>query len=152
MRIILAASGGGHLEQIKQLDSLKDEHTVRYLVTKSKTNRTMRDVLFVPEYRNNLPLPVKLFDFFRIYVVSLFLVLREKPDVIISTGAAATYPICWFQKKLRHKKVIYIESFARKTSGSKTGKMVYKFADSFIVQRKELLSVYPNAVYGGMIY
>ena len=152
MKIILAASGGGHLEQIKQLDSLKEEHTVRYLVTKSKANRAMQGALFVPEYRNNLPLPVKMFDFFRVYAVSLFLILRERPDVVISTGAAATYPICWLQKKMRRKRVIYIESFARKTSGSKTGQRVYKFADSFIVQREELLSVYPTAIYGGMIY
>ena len=80
------------------------------------------------------------------------MILRERPDVVISTGAAATYPICWLQKKMRRKRVIYIESFARKTSGSKTGQRVYKFADSFIVQREELLSVYPTAIYGGMIY
>lgn len=151
MKIILAASGGGHLEQIKQLDSLKEEHTVRYLVTKTKVNRSMKDALFIPQFRNSLRFK-RCIDFLCICVCSFFLILKERPDVIISTGAAATYPICWLQKKLRHKKVIYIESFARKTSGSKTGRMVYKFADSFIVQRKELLSVYPNAIYGGMIY
>lgn len=152
MKIILAASGGGHLEQIKQLDSLKEEHTVRYLVTKNKVNRSAKEYLFVPEFRNNRSFVIKAFDLFRIFAMSFFLILKERPDVVISTGAAATYPICWFQKKLRHKKVIYIESFARKAGGSKTGLMVYKFADSFVVQRKELLSVYPKAVYGGMIY
>lgn len=151
MKIILAASGGGHLEQIKQLDSLKDEHTVKYLVVKSKVNRSFDGALFLPEFRNSYHVR-RLFDFFRVCVSSFFMILKEKPDVVICTGAAATYPFCWLQKKLRHKKVIFIESFARKTDGSKTGKMVYKFADSFVVQRKELLSVYPNAIYGGMIY
>lgn len=151
MKIILAASGGGHLEEIRQLDSLKQEHTVLYLVTNSKVNRSVQGALYVPVYRNSLRFR-RCFDFLRIWVRSFFLILKEKPDVVISTGPAAMYPICWLQKKLRHKKVIYIESFARKTSGSKTGKLVYKFADHFIVQNEELLSVYPNAIYGGMVF
>ena len=35
---------------------------------------------------------------------------------------------------------------------SKTGSIVYKFADLFIVQWKEMLELYPNAVYGGWIF
>ena len=151
MKILLAASGGGHLEQIKQLDSLKNENEIKYLVTKNKVNKSMRDVLFVPEYRNDRRF-IKYIDLIRIFGCSFFLLMKEKPDVVISTGAAATFPACLLQKKLFHKKVIYIESFARKSSGSKTGLKVYPFADYFIVQRKELLSIYPNAIYGGMIY
>lgn len=151
MKIILAASGGGHLEQIKQLDSLKENHSVAYLVTKNKVNSKNKDMLFVPEYQNNYKIK-KYFDFVRIFITSFFILIKIRPDVVISTGAAATYPVCWLQKKLFGKKVIYIETFARKTSGSKTGKMVYRFADYFIVQRMELLKIYPNAIYGGMIY
>lgn len=151
MKIILAASGGGHLEQIKQLDSLKDDNDVLYLVTKNGANRDMDNVLFVPRYRNNTRL-LKYLDFLRILVKSLYYILRVRPDAVISTGAAATYPICWLQKKLMRKKVVYIESFARKTDGSKTGRMVYKFADHFIIQRKELQAVYPKAIFGGLIF
>ena len=151
MKIILAASGGGHLEQIKQLDSLKEGNTVRYLIAESEIKQPLDDVIILPSFRNSYRVR-RILDFLRICVYSFFLILKEKPDVVICTGAAATYPFCWFQKKLRHKKVIFIESFARKNDGSKTGKMVYKFADYFIVQRKELLTVYPNAIYGGMIY
>lgn len=151
MKIILAASGGGHLEEIRQLDSLKDEHIVRYLVSDSEINRLFEGYLLLPDFRNSLRFR-RVLDFLRVSIHSFFLILREKPDVIISTGAAATYPICWLQKKMRHKKVIFIESLARKTSGSKTGKLVYKFADHFIVQNEELLSVYPNAIYGGMVF
>ncbi|WP_191976308.1 hypothetical protein [Limosilactobacillus reuteri] len=50
------------------------------------------------------------------------------------------------------KKVIYIESFARITTPSLTGKILYHFADLFIVQWKELLKVYPKAKYFGGIF
>ena len=49
-------------------------------------------------------------------------------------------------------KIIYIETFANSKSKSKTGKIVYKFADLFIVQWESMLELYPNAVYGGWIF
>ena len=60
-------------------------------------------------------------------------------------------PICIYAK-LFGKKIIYIESMARINSPSATGKLVYKFADLFIIQWEELRKFYPKAVYGGVIY
>jgi polysaccharide biosynthesis protein len=80
-----------------------------------------------------------------------YILLKKKPDIIISTGALVTYPICLLGKILG-KKIVYIESFARVDKASLTGKLMYKIADLFIVQWKELLNIYPNAVYGGGIF
>ena len=77
--------------------------------------------------------------------------IKEKPDVIVTTGAAVAIPMCIIGKVFR-KKVIYIESYARMTTPNKTGKLIYKFADLFIIQWEELRKYYPNAVYGGSIY
>ena len=33
-----------------------------------------------------------------------------------------------------------------------TGKLIYKFADLFIVQWEEMLELYPKAILGGSIY
>ena len=60
-------------------------------------------------------------------------------------------PLCILMK-LRRKKLIYIESFAKITSPTKTGKLLYKYADQFYVQWKSMLKVYPNAIYLGGIY
>ena len=49
-------------------------------------------------------------------------------------------------------KVIYIETFANSKTKSKTGRIVYKFADLFIVQWESMLKLYPNAKYGGWIF
>jgi len=77
--------------------------------------------------------------------------MKERPSCIISTGALATYPICIIGFIMRIK-IIYIESFARVDSPSLTGKLMYKFADLFIVQWEEMLEVYPKAKYGGGIF
>ena len=77
--------------------------------------------------------------------------LKEKPEVIITTGAGVAIPMCVIAKIFR-KKIIYIESFARIDTPNKTGRFIYKFADLFIVQWEELKKYYPKAVYGGWIY
>lgn len=66
--------------------------------------------------------------------------MREKPDVILTTGAAVAIPMCVIGKLFR-KKVIYIESFARMTTPNKTGLLIYKFADLFIIQWEALKSI-----------
>lgn len=149
--VLLTATGGGHLEQIKRLDGLQNTYRVHYVVARNDVNRTMKNVYFVPDYRNHRRF-VKYFDMLGIFIKSFLLLLKLKPDVVISTGAASTYALCLLQKKLFHRKVIYIESFACRYEGTATGKKVYRFADHFVVQWEEMLNVYPNAVCGGMIY
>lgn len=149
--ILLTATGGGHLEQIKRLDGLREKYRVNYVIAKNKVNRSVKDAYFVPDYRNHRRV-VKYFDMAGIFFKSFHLLLKLKPDVVISTGAASTYALCLLQKKLFHRKVIYIESFACRYEGTATGKKVYRFADYFVVQWEEMLNVYPNAVCGGMIY
>ena len=79
------------------------------------------------------------------------LVQQEKPDYIITTGALIAYPFCLFAKLLNCK-IVYIESFARVDSPSMTGKLLYNFADLFIVQWKDMLVKYPKSVLGGGIF
>ena len=48
--------------------------------------------------------------------------------------------------------VIYVESYTRIHSLSLTGKILYRFADLFVVQWKQLALQYPKAVYGGALF
>ena len=82
---------------------------------------------------------------------SLKIFKTEKPDVVICTGVLAMIPICLIAK-LHGKKLIYIESFAKVTSATLTGKLLYKFANQFYVQWPEMLKIYPKAIYLGGIY
>ena len=54
--------------------------------------------------------------------------------------------------KIFGSKIIYIETFANRNTKTATGKLIYKIADLFIVQWKEMLKLYPKAVLGGSIY
>ena len=92
-----------------------------------------------------------LFKFAYNIIASFLFLIKETPDIIITTGAGASYPTCKLGKMLG-KKVIYVESFAKLNSSSVTGEMVYPFADYFFVQWEEMRSVYPKAIYHGTVY
>ena len=76
---------------------------------------------------------------------------REKPDLIISSGAAVAVPFFWLGK-LFGAKTIYVEVFDRIDKSTVTGRMVYPVADEFIVEWEEMKKVYPKAKNLGSIF
>ena len=86
-----------------------------------------------------------------LFIESFIIFIKERPEVVISTGALATVPICLLSKLFR-KRLIYIESFSKITTPTMTGKFVSKMADLVIIQWADLKRFYPNAIYGGGIY
>ena len=146
-----AASMGGHLEEIACLKDIARE-VDSFLVTEKGG---FQEIRFCNRTRYVLQINRKektfLFKFIVLWVQSLIIMLQEKPDCVISTGALATFPICVLAK-LFGKKVIYIESFARVDESSLTGKLMKHVADLFIVQWEEMMEFFPNAIYGGGIF
>jgi len=76
---------------------------------------------------------------------------KEKPDLIISSGAAVSVPF-FYLGKLFGAKLIYIEVFDRIDKPTISGKMVYPIVDKFIVQWEEQRQVYPKAINIGSIF
>ena len=138
-KVLLAASSGGHLDEISNLDKLAEEHEVILLTEKTDCGMKgwFRRVYCAPQVNRKeiLCFPKLITNAFK----SLWLLLKEKPQV----GLIG---------KMLGKKVIYIESFARIDGPSLTGKLLYKVADATIIQWPELKRFYPNAIYGGSIY
>ena len=66
---------------------------------------------------------------------------KEKPDLIISCGAAVAVPF-FYIGKMMGAKLVYIEVFDRIDKPTMTGKMVYPIVDKFVVQWKEQKNVY----------
>lgn len=70
---------------------------------------------------------------------------KEKPDLIISSGAAPAVPF-FYLGKLMGAKTIYIEVFDRIDKPTIAGKLVYPVTDRFIVEWEEMKQVYPKAI------
>lgn len=150
-KIIMAASSGGHVEQLLCLKELNEFYEC-ILVTEEtsyKSNYWQNKKYFVPQINRKEKL--FLLKCIKITAISLKIIMKEKPNAVITTGALAMIPICLISKLLGNK-LIYIESFAKVNSPTKTGKFLYKFSDIFIVQWESMLKYYPKAIYGGEIY
>ena len=150
-KVCFAASSGGHLAQLMELKPVMDKYD-SFIVTE-KTDYEMNFKEIKHYFVHQVNRKEKLFP---VYILmcsfkSLWILLKERPDVIVSTGVLAMAPICLLAKIFR-KKLIFIESFAKIDSPTVTGKILYKYADTFFVQWESMLKEYPDAKYEGCVY
>lgn len=148
-KVCLISSSGGHFEQLLRLSRLDKDYSVYYVTERTPYSVDKKDTHYVKQI--NRKEKFLLINIFLLFVQSLKIFIKEKPDVIISTGALCVIP-SFLIGKLFHKKLIFIESFAKIKTPTKTGRLIYKISDVFIVQWKSMLKYYPNAVYLGSIY
>lgn len=150
-KVCFISSSGGHLEQIKQLHDVADKYDHYYVLPKNSSTVKFNEKKYLVGdfYRKNRIQFIFRFIFTSIQQLVIF--VKERPDVVITTGAGVVIPTCLYAHFFC-KKLIYIESFARMKSLNKTAELLNKYADLFIVQWEDLLKIAPNAVYGGWIY
>lgn len=150
-KLCFAASSGGHFEQIAMLNPLMKKYESFIVTEKTQYEASLdgEQIYYIQQVNRN-----EVLFLFRMTVntfKSMRLFFKEKPDVVITTGVLAVVPLCLIAKVFK-KKLIYIESFAKISSPTKTGQMLYKLADQFYVQWESMLEFYPNAIYLGGIY
>ena len=82
----------------------------------------------------------------------LMVVIKEKPKVVISTGAAPGLLCCFWAKLLFRSKIIWLDSIANTEKLSMSGRIVRPFANLILSQWPEVAAKYRNVEYiGGVI-
>lgn len=145
------ASSGGHWEELMCLREIADAYDTFFVTEEGgqAEDSNLKKIYTLPQINRH---EKRFFlHFFKLFKSALEILKKEKPDFVITTGALIAFPFCIFAK-LRGIKIIYIESFARVNNQSLTGKLVYPFADLFLVQWEPLLKFYPKAKYVGGIF
>ena len=149
MKICLVCSSGGHLTQLYMLRPFWQDHE-RFWVTfdKEDARSILQEERMIPcYYPTNRSLKALLVNTRLAWKV----LRKERPDLIVSTGAAAAVPF-FYIGKLLGSKTIFIEIYDRIDSPTLTGKLVYPVTDRFIVQWEEMKKVYPKAIDLGSIF
>ena len=154
-KVLFISSTGGHLNELLQLKSIMNKYDSYLITEKTKSTISLKEeykdkisYLIYGTKHNMLTYPFNLLaNCFK----SLYFYFKIKPDVIVTTGAHSAGPMCCIGK-IFGSKIIYIETFANIHSKTVTGRIVYKFADLFIVQWESMLKLYPKAIYGGWIF
>lgn len=149
IKVGLVGSSGGHLTHLYMLKPFW-ETKERFWVTFDKEDA--RSILQGEKvYPCYYPTNRNLKNLIRNTYVAWKVLWKEKPDLLISAGAAVAVPF-FYLAKLMGKKLIYIEVYDRIDKPTMTGKMVYPIVDCFIVQWEEQKKVYPKAVNLGGIF
>ena len=149
VKICLVGSSGGHLTHLymlKQFWSSKDRCWVTF--DKEDARSLLAGEKMYPCY---YPTNRNLKNLVKNTIIAWKVLRKEKPDLIISSGAAIAVPF-FYLGKLFAAKLIYIEVFDRIDKPTMTGKMVYPITDKFIVQWEEQKHVYKKAVNLGSIF
>lgn len=149
MKICLVSSSGGHLTHLYWLKEFWEEHD-RFWVTfekedaKSLLKKERKYWCYYPTNRNIINLIKNTF-------LAIKILYKEKPDLIISSGAAPAIPF-FYIGKLLGAKLVYLEVYDRIDTPTLTGKIVYPITDKFILQWEEQKKFYPKGIYiGGII-
>ena len=147
-KICLVASSGGHLSQLLKLAQSWEQHeTFCVTTTEVVLDRLSKfgAVYVVGECNREHPLKT-----IAVLLRCTKAVFREKPQVVISTGAAVGCITC-FLGKLLGAKVIWIDSITNVKRLSLSGRMVRYISDLFLVQWPELARKYKKVGYVGAL-
>lgn len=146
LNICLTCSHGGHLFEMLDLLEAFEGHEVFYFCYDAATTRALDRVYLVPNMAKN---PIELIkNVFRVWRIFR----KERPDIIVSTGAEIALPVVLVGKVFFGTRVLYVECGAQVTEASFTGRIMSRVADWFYVQWPELRDVYgPRALFEGSL-
>lgn len=153
--VIFISSTGGHLVELLQLKPLFSQVNAYLITEKTKSNADLPQQLTIPvaylAYGTKKHLFTYMFKFAYNIIRSFYYFFKYQPDAIVTTGTHTAVPMCYIAHLFK-KKVIWIETFANSQSPTEAGRLVYKIADTFIVQWESMLKFYPDAIVGGSIF
>ena len=140
-KIVGISSAGGHLLELMKSIPSSYENEVIYI--------TFKNGLTIDTLKNKgrffiIDPHISKFKYVINFLQSLFLFIKIRPKVIISTGAGIAIPFVLIGSFFKTK-IIFIETGARISKPSRTGKFLYKYSDLFIIQYKSLSKFYPNS-------
>ncbi|MCR5775070.1 MAG: UDP-N-acetylglucosamine--LPS N-acetylglucosamine transferase [Lachnospiraceae bacterium] len=149
MKVCLTGSSGGHLTHLYMLKPFWEKHD-RFWVTfdKEDARSLLKDEqMYTCYFPSNRSIKGLLINTRKAWKI----LRKERPDIIISTGAAVSVPF-FYIGKLFGIKTVYVEIFDRIDSPTLAGKMCYPVTDVFVVQWEEMKKVYPKAINLGSIF
>jgi beta-1,4-N-acetylglucosaminyltransferase len=149
-KVCIPTSSGGHLTHMWLLKPVWEQAKDHFWVTfdKEDANTLLQGErvyhCFFPTNRN-IP------NLIRNTGLAIKVLRKERPDLIISSGAAVAVPF-FIVGKMLGAKCVYVEVFDRVDKSTLTGRILNGISDLFVVQWPEMRFVYKNAVELGSIY
>lgn len=144
-RVLFVASSGGHLSQLLALEAWWDSRQRSWVtfdtedaVSRLRTERNESVVWAHHPTTRNIP------NLIRNLFLAIRVLVRERPDVIVSTGAGVAFPF-FVLAKLTRIPTVYLEVYDRIDAPTLTGRLCRPLASRFCVQWEEQRALYKDA-------
>lgn len=143
MKICIVSSCGGHLTEVRALQSVYQLYDHFYVLNNHiKLPDDMQGkTYFIKHSERDWKFMWNLWEAWRILRV-------ERPRVLLSTGAGPIVPFSIIGKALKIP-TIFVETFTRVAHPSLTGRIMYWLADRFFYQWESLSRFFPKGIYCG---
>ena len=141
MRVCLAASAGGHLTQLLKLKHSWRQYEAVYVSTVPVVTKRLQQhgrTYIIGECNRNHP-----FKSILVLARCMRIAIKERPDVVISTGAMPAFLFC-VAAKIIGAKIVWLDSIANTRKLSMSGQAVRYFADLFLTQWPAIAEKYKN--------
>ena len=149
IKVCLVGSSGGHLDHLYLLKPFWENKDHFWATFDKEDTRTMLagEKVYPVYFPSNRSIKALIINTVR----AVKILRKERPDLIISSGAAPAVPF-FYIGRLMGIKTIYIEAYDRINKASLSGKLCYRVSDVFIVQWEQMKEIFPKAVYLGSIF
>ena len=143
--ICLVSSCGGHLTEVLALRPTYAQHPHFFVINQP---------ISLPKEMDGKAYVIRHSERDWLFFVNLWeaccILRRERPAIILSTGAGPAVPFALIGKLLGIKNV-FIECSTQISQPSLTGRIMYYLADRFFYQWEGLRRFYPKGTYGGVL-
>src|SRR5690349_23238058 len=146
LKIGIISSPGGHLTEVRCIRPAFASHPHFYVlndripIAADMEGRTY----FVTHAERNWRQLLNVVEAFRI-------LRKERPDVLISTGASPIVPFAILGRGFFGTQVIFVETITRVNRPSLTARIMYHLAHRFYYQHRELEAYFPRGHYFGTV-
>jgi beta-1,4-N-acetylglucosaminyltransferase len=157
-KLLIHLGMGGHTAQIlRMVDQLGNSFEYEYIIGNDDQTSEKKikfpgkvHIMKNPRLMKDKSLITVFFKMFPATIDIIKILIKTKPNAIISAGPSMAIPMFWIAKIFRIK-TIFIESWVRVHHKSHTGKLVYPVTDFFIVQWESMKKVYKKAIFTGRL-
>lgn len=141
-RLLLVGSSGGHLAQLSALESWwRDRERLWVTFRTPDAESRLRDENVRWAY---FPTTRSVANLLRNLVLAFRVIRRNRPDVVVSTGAGVAFPF-FVVARLYRIRTVYLEVYDRLDTPTLTGRLCRPWSTLFCVQWEEQRALYKNA-------
>ena len=144
MKLCIVSSCGGHLTEVRCLKPAYASYEHFYV---------LNDKTILPEDMQGKTHFISHSERDWRFIINLWeaiqILRKERPHVILSTGAGPAVPFALVGRFLFGMRIIFVETITRIERPSLTGRIMYRLANIFFYQWESLRKYFPKGLFGG---